>query len=114
MAERSVDWIVEPADSELPERLDEDERWRLPAAPEEVPKRTRPRRQSRRQAPVNGRLMSLDAFRGLAILGMLLVNNIALDTATPRQLTHAPWNGGIYFADLVFPWFVLIVGVAIP
>jgi len=50
----------------------------------------------------------------LAILGMLLVNNIALDTATPRPLTHAPWNGGLYFADLVFPWFLLIVGVAIP
>src|SRR5437773_1550708 len=50
----------------------------------------------------------------MAILGMLLVNNIALDTATPRPLTHAPWNGGLYFADLVFPWFLLIVGVAIP
>jgi predicted acyltransferase len=60
------------------------------------------------------RLASLDAFRGLAIVGMLLVNNVALDTATPRPLTHAPWNGGIYFADLVYPWFLLIVGVAIP
>ncbi len=45
---------------------------------------------------------------------MLLVNNIALDTRTPAQLTHAPWNGGIRFADLIFPWFLLIVGVAIP
>jgi len=45
---------------------------------------------------------------------MLLVNNIALDTATPRHLTHAPWNSGVHFADLVFPWFLLIVGVAIP
>ena len=60
------------------------------------------------------RLASLDAFRGLAIVGMLLVNNVALDTATPRPLTHAPWNGGVYFADLVYPWFLLIVGVAIP
>ncbi len=59
------------------------------------------------------RLMSLDAFRGLTILGMLLVNNIALDTDTPRNLTHAPWNQGIYFADLIFPWFLFIVGVAI-
>ena len=60
------------------------------------------------------RLLSLDAFRGLTILGMLLVNNTALDTATPAQLSHAPWDGGVHFADLVFPWFLLIVGVAIP
>lgn len=60
------------------------------------------------------RLTSLDAFRGLAILGMLLVNNTALDTATPAQLTHASWNQGVHLADLVFPWFLLIVGVAIP
>jgi predicted acyltransferase len=60
------------------------------------------------------RLASLDAFRGLTILGMLLVNNAALDTATPAQLTHAGWNKGLHFADMVFPWFLLIVGVAIP
>ena len=60
------------------------------------------------------RLVSLDAFRGLTILGMLLVNNAALDVATPAQLTHAGWNQGVHFADLVFPWFVLILGVAIP
>lgn len=60
------------------------------------------------------RLMSLDAFRGLTIMGMLLVNNIALNTSTPRHLAHAPWNEGVTFADMVFPWFLLIVGVAIP
>ncbi len=60
------------------------------------------------------RLASLDAFRGLTILGMLLVNNVALDTATPVQLGHAAWNQGVHFADLVFPWFLLIVGIAIP
>ena len=62
----------------------------------------------------SARLMALDAFRGLTIAGMLLVNNIALGEHTPRTLRHAPWNGGINFADLVFPWFLLIVGVAIP
>ena len=61
-----------------------------------------------------GRLVSLDAFRGITILGMLLVNNVALDTATPKNLTHAPWNQGVNFADMVFPWFLFIVGVAIP
>ena len=60
------------------------------------------------------RLVSLDAFRGLTIGGMLLVNNIALDGRTPAQLMHAPWNGGVRFADLIFPWFLLIVGVALP
>lgn len=60
------------------------------------------------------RLLSLDAFRGLTILGMLLVNNIALDTATPRHFQHARWGGGVNFADMVFPWFLFIVGVAIP
>jgi predicted acyltransferase len=62
----------------------------------------------------HARLVSLDAFRGLTIAGMLLVNNIALDGRTPTQLTHAPWNGGIQFADLIFPWFLLIVGAALP
>ncbi len=60
------------------------------------------------------RLASLDAFRGLTIFGMLLVNNIALSWHTPSELTHAPWNGGVHFADVVFPWFLLMVGVAIP
>ncbi|PZA07935.1 MULTISPECIES: acyltransferase family protein [unclassified Meiothermus] len=61
-----------------------------------------------------GRLRSLDVFRGLTILLMLLVNNVALDAKTPYLLTHAPWNGGVYLADLVFPWFLLAMGVAIP
>jgi predicted acyltransferase len=66
-------------------------------------------------APASGvRLVSLDAFRGLTILGMLLVNNVSLDTATPTHLTHAGWGEGVHFADLVFPWFLLIVGVALP
>src|ERR1700679_1217462 len=60
------------------------------------------------------RLTSLDAFRGLTVFLMLLVNNIALDTQTPSQLTHAGWNGGGTIADLVFPWFLLCVGLAIP
>lgn len=66
------------------------------------------------QPHTSGRLISLDVFRGLTILGMLLVNNVALDTATPSHLKHAPWNGGVTFADMVFPWFLFIVGVAIP
>lgn len=60
------------------------------------------------------RLLSLDAFRGLTILLMLLVNNVALDVFTPKHLAHAAWNGGVNLADLVAPWFLFCVGVAIP
>jgi predicted acyltransferase len=60
------------------------------------------------------RLLSLDAFRGLTIFMMLLVNNTALEVSTPPWVMHAPWNGGIYLADFVFPWFLFCVGLAIP
>lgn len=60
------------------------------------------------------RLISLDAFRGLTILLMFLVNNMALDTATPPQFLHAAWNKGVHVADMVFPWFLFCVGVSIP
>ncbi len=60
------------------------------------------------------RLVSLDTFRGVTVFLMLLVNNIALDTATPDHLMHAPWNSGLRLADMVFPWFLFFVGVAIP
>ena len=60
------------------------------------------------------RLAALDVFRGVTILLMLLVNNIALDTATPAHLTHAEWTGRVHVADMVFPWFLLAVGVAVP
>lgn len=45
---------------------------------------------------------------------MLLVNNVALDALTPKTLTHADWSGAVHFADLVFPWFLLAVGVSLP
>ena len=45
---------------------------------------------------------------------MLLVNNTAVDSAVPPELTHANWGQPITFADLIFPWFLFIVGVAIP
>jgi predicted acyltransferase len=60
-----------------------------------------------------GRLACLDAFRGITILLMFLVNNLALGERTPRFLIHAPF-GGISVADLVFPWFILILGISAP
>lgn len=60
------------------------------------------------------RLISLDAFRGLTIFLMLLVNNIGEQSDTPGQLTHAGWQGGVRLADFIFPWFLFCVGMAIP
>jgi len=60
------------------------------------------------------RLLSLDALRGVTIVLMILVNNFPVDDPSVILLTHAPWNGGVYIADFVFPWFLFCVGLAIP
>lgn len=61
------------------------------------------------------RLTSLDAFRGFAIAGMLFVNNPGTwdPAVVPHELMHAEWFG-CTFADLIFPFFLFIVGVAMP
>lgn len=58
------------------------------------------------------RLQSLDAFRGITIAGMILVNNAGDWDHVFSQLEHAEWNG-CTATDLVFPFFLFIVGVAI-
>ena len=76
------------------------------------------------QAPVSGapspdrpialspnRLISLDAFRGMTIAGMLLVNNPGSWSHIYPPLKHAPWHGWTP-TDLIFPFFLFIVGVA--
>ena len=62
-----------------------------------------------------GRLMSLDVFRGATIAGMMLVNNPGSWDAGKRfaPLDHAEWHGWTY-TDTIFPFFLWIVGVAIP
>lgn len=59
------------------------------------------------------RLTALDAWRGLTVLLMLLVNNVALGGRTPEQLMHAHF-GGVTLTDLVFPWFLFCAGAALP
>lgn len=59
------------------------------------------------------RLVSLDAFRGLTIALMILVNNPGDWGNIYAPLKHAEWNGCTP-TDLVFPFFLFIVGVAIP
>ena len=56
---------------------------------------------------------SLDAFRGLTIAGMILVNNPGTWDAVYSPLVHQDWNG-CTFADVVFPFFIVILGVALP
>lgn len=57
------------------------------------------------------RLMSLDAFRGATIAAMILVNDPGNWDTTYVQLKHSPWNGWT-ITDMVFPFFLWIVGVA--
>lgn len=59
-----------------------------------------------------GRLVSLDVFRGITIALMVLVNNPG-GSEYYGLLQHADWNG-LTLADVVFPFFIFIVGVAIP
>src|SRR5438270_13385810 len=56
------------------------------------------------------RLTSVDVFRGLTIIGMLLVNDPGDARAVYSELRHAAWNGWT-IADLVFPFFLFVVGI---
>ena len=60
---------------------------------------------------MNGRLQSLDAFRGFTIAAMLLVNNPGDWGHLYGPLAHAEWHGWT-FTDWVFPFFVFISGMA--
>jgi heparan-alpha-glucosaminide N-acetyltransferase len=62
------------------------------------------------QPSTKKRLKSLDIFRGIAIVVMIFVNS---GGGNYWWIEHAVWNG-LHFADLVFPWFLFIMGVCIP
>lgn len=66
----------------------------------------------REPAPSSARLLSLDVVRGITIAGMLLVNNPGSWQHIYAPLEHAAWNGWTP-TDLIFPFFIFIVGVAI-
>lgn len=64
------------------------------------------------------RLVSLDVLRGLTVMGMILVNSAAAmkygaQASVAPALLHASWQG-LTLADLVFPGFLTMVGIAIP
>ncbi len=56
------------------------------------------------------RLASVDAFRGLTVAGMILVN--AQGPQAFETFQHEEWHGA-NFADLIFPFFLFIVGVSV-
>lgn len=58
------------------------------------------------------RLLSLDFFRGATVAAMILVNNPGSWAHIYAPLEHAEWNGCTP-TDLVFPFFLFIVGVSI-
>jgi predicted acyltransferase len=58
------------------------------------------------------RLLSLDLFRGMTIVAMILVNNPGTWQHVYPMLRHAQWNG-LTFTDWIFPFFLFIVGISI-
>jgi len=58
------------------------------------------------------RLVSLDALRGFTIAAMVIVNDPGSWNSVYRPLLHADWNG-CTITDLIFPFFLFIVGVSI-
>lgn len=57
------------------------------------------------------RVVSLDIFRGLTVAAMIFVNTLPISPYTPFLLKHSPWIG-LTLVDLVFPFFLFIVGVS--
>lgn len=57
------------------------------------------------------RLLALDIMRGITIAGMILVNNPGSWGHIYPPLAHAEWNG-LTPTDLVFPFFMFIMGVS--
>lgn len=58
------------------------------------------------------RLVSLDVFRGMTMAAMVLVNTPGDWSNIYGPLQHAHWHGWTS-ADLIFPFFLFIVGVSI-
>src|SRR5581483_11986070 len=61
--------------------------------------------------PGAARLLSIDVYRGLAVAGMILVDNPGSDEGAYWPSKHAQWNGWTP-ADLIFPSFLFLVGVS--
>jgi predicted acyltransferase len=62
--------------------------------------------------PPSQRLTSVDVYRGLAVAGMILVDNPGSDDLAYWPIKHAQWNGWTP-ADFIFPSFLFLVGVSL-
>lgn len=63
----------------------------------------------------NERVLSIDAFRGITILVMIFVNELAGIRDIPSWMKHMPRDAdAMSFVDVVFPAFLFIVGMSIP
>lgn len=61
------------------------------------------------------RVLSVDIFRGLTMLVMIFVNDLAGVKGLPWWTYHMPSGvNGMTYVDVVFPAFLFIVGMAIP
>ncbi len=61
---------------------------------------------------MNHRIVSVDVLRGITIIAMILVNNPGTWGHIYPPLRHAKWHGYTP-TDLIFPFFLFIVGVSI-
>lgn len=59
----------------------------------------------------SSRIAAVDALRGLAIAGMILVNNPGSWSHVYAPMLHAKWHGWTP-TDIIFPLFIFIVGIA--
>ncbi len=68
------------------------------------------------QTNTSQRIASIDVLRGLTILVMLFVNDVAGVPDIPAWLKHIQPSDadGMTFVDIVFPAFLFIVGMSIP
>jgi heparan-alpha-glucosaminide N-acetyltransferase len=63
----------------------------------------------------SGRILSIDAFRGITILVMIFVNSVSGVSGIPAWMQHAHGNEDrMTFVDVVFPAFLFIVGMSVP
>ncbi|MDF2187179.1 DUF5009 domain-containing protein [Paraflavitalea sp. CAU 1676] len=61
------------------------------------------------------RILSIDVFRGITILVMIFVNDVAGVSGIPVWMKHMPADAdAMTFVDIVFPAFLFIVGMSLP
>jgi heparan-alpha-glucosaminide N-acetyltransferase len=62
-----------------------------------------------------GRIASIDIFRGLTVLVMVIVDNLDFVKELPWWTYHMPRQAnGLTYVDMVFPAFLFVMGMSIP